>query len=98
MQHQMDAVALALGPRLAQRPGGQQPAVAHAAIIKHGNFNVACQGVVLQTVVAEHHIGGRIGRQQSAQSVGTAGGDKHRRARGPTDQRRLIARGLNWRI
>jgi hypothetical protein len=53
------------GPGLAQRAGGQQPAVAGAAVVEHADLDVARQRQVLQAVVADEHIHGRGAAQQA---------------------------------
>ena len=62
VQDDVDALTSALGPRLAQRSGGQQPAVSCAFVIEHRNFDVALQGIVLKSVVTHDSGGRRVGR------------------------------------
>ena len=52
MQHQARPNA----PKLAQWPGGQQPAVADASVIEYGDFNISRHAVMLQTVVADDDL------------------------------------------
>ena len=80
-----------LRPDFTQRAGRQQPAVANAAVIKDCNVQIASQGVMLQTVVANDQVGVRIGPQQGLQRIAAAAGHKHRRAGTLLDQQRLIA-------
>jgi hypothetical protein len=54
--------------RLAQRAGGQQPAVADAAVVEHADLDVARQRVVLQAVVADDDLRGRM-RASSARAA-----------------------------
>jgi hypothetical protein len=42
--------------RLAQRACGQAPAIQYTARIEHGNFDVARQSIVLQSIVAEDYV------------------------------------------
>ena len=63
-------------------PGGQQPAVAHAAFVEHDHCDVARQAKVLQAVVAHEHVDVGMGRQQGA-------GRSHPVASRPPRARRL---------
>ena len=79
------------GPGFAQRAGGQQPAVADATAIKHADFHVARQGVVLKAVVTQQDVHLRVRGQQRAARFGAARGHLHGHARTAAQQQRLVA-------
>ncbi len=81
--------------RLAQRPGGQQLAVADAAIVEHHHLHVARQCKVLQSVVGDQHVDLGMRGAQRARSVDAAPRHPHRRTRAPKDQQRLVAHRLD---
>ena len=95
MQNQIDTLMQAFRPVLAQRSGRQQPAIAHAPVIKHGNFDVARQRIVLQAVVAHHHVGCRVAGPQTAHGVGAFSCYENRSACRPLDKRWLITGLIN---
>jgi hypothetical protein len=78
------------GPGLAQRPGGQQPAVADAAIVEDADFHIAGQCRVLQAVVAHQDVDLRMGCAQRG-GVQALWGHEHRHAGAAGQQQRLVA-------
>ena len=66
-------------PRLTQGPRGQEKAVANALVVEDADLQVALQRQVLQAIIADDHIGVRVGRQQGAGRSDTARGyeDRH---------------------
>ena len=79
------------GGAFAQWPGGHEPAIAEAEIgSDNGNFRVAGERVVLQTVVSEDEAGGGIIAQQFFCRFGTFACDHHRRTGAAPEHQRLI--------
>ena len=64
--------------RLAQRACGQAPAVQYTARIEHGNFDVARQSIVLQSIVAEDYVAVRMRRNQRQSCGDTVCTDEYR--------------------
>lgn len=88
-QHQIDFGEAR--ERLAQRPGGQQQAVAQRGRVHHGDLQVSCEMVVLHAVVGDEHVALGMQAQQRARSGGTVL-PHHQRASGKTgEQHRLVA-------
>ena len=64
-KHRVDRAQAA--DRLAQWPGGKQPAVAETALaIDHCNLDVARQTIVLQPVVTDQHVAAGMGRESAS--------------------------------
>ena len=79
--------------RLAQAAVGQY--IERAADMrrrKHGNFQVAVQRVMLQTVVRHHQLNIGKALQQGGARRKTVGTHRHRRLRLVVQQQRLVAR------
>ncbi|KAG1199823.1 hypothetical protein G6F35_012471 [Rhizopus arrhizus] len=90
---EVDHPEVALGSaadRLTQRSGRNHPAIAVAALgIDHFNFDVACQPVVLQAIVADDHIAAGLDQRLASGNAVTI--HAHRHAGLPRDQHRLVA-------
>ena len=81
---------LEAGRGLAQRPHGQQTAIAKAARpVHHHQFDVTGQGIVLQAVVGDDdvHLTALL---QQPHSIGPSGGHRHGAAAAPCDEHGLI--------
>ena len=81
--------------RLAQRPRGQQQSVAGAALILDRNFDVACEAVVLQSVVEYQHVAFGMGGEQAQGSGRAIAPYPYRTAAGARQQQRLVADQLH---
>ncbi len=86
MQHEVHRAR----PGLAQRAGGQQPAVAHTLVVKNADLHVTRQGQVLEAVVADQHVDLRVRRQQRLASLCPPGGHEDRHTGGTGDQQRFV--------
>ena len=82
------------GPRpgLAQGTSGQQPTIADAPCIEHANLQIARQRQMLQSVVADQHLGVGVASQEKARRVDPARAHDHRHLATAGNQQRLIAR------
>ena len=79
------------GPGLAQRAGGQLPAVANAAIVEDADFHIPRQRRVLQAIVADEDVHLGMGGAQRAGRVQALRGHKHRHAGAARQQQGLVA-------
>ncbi|MNV06694.1 hypothetical protein D3C71_970890 [compost metagenome] len=78
--------------RFPQGAGGQQPAVAHAALILHHDFHITGQGQVLQAVVGDNHVHLGVGFQQGLGRQRAFGVHGHRGVRGARNQCGFVAK------
>ncbi len=69
-----------VGQRLAQRTGGQQQAVADAALVEDDDLRVARQAVVLKAVVGDHDVHRRVFAAQRARGGDAVVADEDRRS------------------
>ena len=81
-------------PGLAQRAGGQQPAVANAAFIHDTNFARAWQSQVLQAIITYQQLRIRVLMQQLPGSLQALGAHHHGHTRVAVNQQWFIARVL----
>ncbi|MNT32004.1 hypothetical protein D3C72_1678640 [compost metagenome] len=84
--------------RFAQGAGGQEAAVADAALVLHHDLNIPGQRQVLQSVVRHDHVDLGVGLQQGLHGEGTLGVDGHGRAGGARDQRRLVSEARRFQV
>ena len=78
--------------RLAQRPGGQQQAVAETArAVDHGDLDIAREAVVLQAVVADDDVAFGMRGEQRARGCNAVAADPDRAAAAAREQHRLVA-------
>jgi hypothetical protein len=64
--------------RLAQWAGGQQPAIARAAFVKHNDLDIAFQRQVLQAVITHQDVDVGVLRQQGTPAGRPIGANRHR--------------------
>ncbi|CAM2179965.1 hypothetical protein PSAC2689_30425 [Paraburkholderia sacchari] len=84
--------------RLAQRPGGQQKAVAAQPVIEDHQFDVARETVVLQAVVAHDYVDVAVRRAQCLRRRDAVGRDPDRHAGAARDQQRFVSAGAGGRV
>ena len=73
--------------RLAQRAGGQHPAVADAAgLVDHRDLEVSLQRVMLQSVVGDDHVAIRMRREQCPRRGDAVAADPDRHRVGGDEQ------------
>ena len=77
-------------PGFAQRASGQQPAVADAVLVENAQLNIPGQRQVLQAIVADDDVGGRVVRPQGLHGLDALAGHKDRCAGGAGQQGGLV--------
>lgn len=73
-----------------RRAGRQQPAVAHASFVEHGNVDVSTEPVVLQAIVGHDQIDLRVGLNQGPGRLYPVIVHEHRDARALFDKKGFV--------